>query len=276
MKLLCGSILVHSMELVCKSFYTPINLIAIEDILEVILLQCSLTPVHHSIVVFDHCSVRRTEEMISRNVLRNQNFIRLHQCTLFNYKTLGCASKYTSRKHYTLSTPRWSNKVPNTPSSPNTSEKMTEHLQEASKYVANSFISSFADSLAFYVVIFGGVSLCGYLTYRYVKSLVLDPYVKMKDSTQEKYNTLSESISNKKANLQEKFQELNKKTKSFKDELVESTKVLTQFPSLNKESNDVKAPEKSVEIGNEGESLTSRAKSWGKRLKERVQGKKED
>jgi hypothetical protein len=85
----------------------------------------------------------------------------------------------------------------------------SSHIKEASKYVASTFISSFAESLAFYLVSFGCVGVGGYFAYQYLKSLVKVPAIK----AQENLDKISERISEQGRALAESANELKVKNK---------------------------------------------------------------
>jgi hypothetical protein len=67
---------------------------------------------------------------------------------------------------------------------------------EGTKFVVGSFISSFADSIAYYVVLFGALLVGGYLALRYVTDYGRNAITGTKDATMEKINTIKEKIMN--------------------------------------------------------------------------------
>jgi hypothetical protein len=106
------------------------------------------------------------------------------------------------------------------------------HVKEASKYVTSSFISSFADSLAFYLVAFGSVGVGTYFGYRYIKSLFKPPEINL----QENLDKISKRMSGQGQAIAETMNEMKEKVASNISEKISSS--MDQVGDLGKNSMD--------------------------------------
>jgi hypothetical protein len=99
------------------------------------------------------------------------------------------------------------------------SQSNFSHVKEASKYVTSSFISSFADSLAFYLVAFGSVGVGTYFGYRYIKSLFKPPEINL----QENLDKISKRMSGQGQAIAETMNEIKEKVASNISEKISSS-----------------------------------------------------
>jgi predicted PurR-regulated permease PerM len=114
---------------------------------------------------------------------------------------------------------RLSSHKPPSPSSSSipSSERLNGHLKESTKYVAGTFISSFADSLAFYLVAFSAVGVGCYFTYGYVTREMKKPFPKIKDRLEENKKHLNDKVND----VKDHMSGMMDRVKGFKDRLGE-------------------------------------------------------
>lgn len=121
-------------------------------------------------------------------------------------------------------------------------------LKDSTRYVTGTFISSFADSLAFYLVTFSAIGVGSYLIYRYVSQTIQQPFQRSHEKLQEKKNQFIQKVKDMKDSVKGTVT-------SMKETVVAGAEVVTE---KMKDSVEVFKRNKSTE-GSSSEALPSPA-----------------
>ena len=146
------------------------------------------------------------------------------------------------------------------------------HLKDSTRYVTGTFISSFADSLAFYLVTFSVIGVGSYFVYQYVSQTIKRPFQRSQEKLEEKKTQLLQKVKDMKDSANDTVTSMKETVvagaDAVKGKMKDSVEVFRRSKSTEGPSSE--APPSPVSDDNPQASPTEFLKAKAVTLKEKM------